>query len=1085
VVFLAYDPQLCREVALKVPRPEALATPELRERFGREARAAAALDHPNLVPVYEAGTEGAVFYIASAYCPGKTLAEWLRRRSDPVPFRLAAWLLARLAGGVGHAHSRGVVHRDLKPSNVLLETSGSPPVDDGKRADLGPNFIPRVTDFGLAKIQESTDGTFNAGCATQSGAVVGTPRYMAPEQARGQSHEIGRAADVWALGVILYELLTGRPPFVAETPLEVLEQVRLQEPVPPRRLTPRCPRDLETICLKCLRKEPARRYPSAEALADDLRRFQAGEPIRARPVGAWERAVKWAERRPAVAGLLAAVVLLTAAGLTGVTWQWLRVEEQKQQVEKALGETDQARRAEKEQKEKVEASDYRHRIALAHHEWLAGNVLRAEQLLDECPSALRRWEWHYLKRLCHADLFTWSGAPGSFGNAAFSPDGRYLAGPGRDRTIKVWDTATGQEYLGFPGLAGNFAVCVAFSPDGKRLAAARGSVRVWEVETGKEVFAALAGDGANGNTHAVAFSPDGKRLAAAHSDNSVRLWDAATGQVAGRLQGHTAAVLSVAYSPDCRWLATGSLDRTVKLWDASTGAEIRTLPGHGDAVASVAFSPDGRHLASAGRDRTVKLREAATGNTILTLRGHTAPVSSVAYSPDGLFLASGSADQVVKVWEASTGQEVRTLRGHQGTVLSVAFSPAGLPAFSGQGDNPRAIGQRLASAAADGTVKLWDATTDQEARMVPTLPGSAQLVAPTFSPDGKYLAGPGTADSVQVWDATTGKPVLTLRGHTAAAFSVAYSPDGRRLASGSADGTIKLWEAATGKAIVTLRGHKGAVASLAHSPDGRLLASGSADGTVKLWEASTGREVRTLPGHKEAVLSVVFSPDGRRLVSSSHDRTAKLWDVSTGEDIHTFLGNPLLIFSPDGKYLAAATGAARARVWEAETGQELFALLPGENIHANAVAFSPDSQYLAAACTDMTVRVWHAATGKEISRLQGHTELVSSVAYSPDGRRLASGSYGKTVKVWDVSTSTKGQQAGGQELLTLQAHADFIRRVTFSPDGQRLAAAAGDGTTTLWEAMPLGQAPGRRPPTESRRPRSPQAAETGASRSGT
>jgi tetratricopeptide (TPR) repeat protein len=330
LVFLAWDPQLGREVALKVPRPEILLTAELRERFVREARAAAGLDHPNLVPIYEAGTVGPLCYLASAYCLGITLTDWLANRSQAVPLRLAAGLLATLAEAVKHAHERGVVHRDLKPSNILLQSrprDHSKANPDANEPDAEFPFAPRITDFGLAKLTADPSGQPGAGDAgqTQSGAILGTPNYMAPEQASGKNKQIGPAADVYALGGILYELLTDRPPFLGETLLETLEQVRSREPLSPRRLRPKLSRDLETICLKCLHKEPSQRYASAAALADDLRRYLAGEPIVARPIRVWERGLKWARRKPAVAGLWAAgLAVLLLSGGVAVWWQGQR-----------------------------------------------------------------------------------------------------------------------------------------------------------------------------------------------------------------------------------------------------------------------------------------------------------------------------------------------------------------------------------------------------------------------------------------------------------------------------------------------------------------------------------------------------------------------------------------------------------------------------------------------------------------------------------------------------------------------------------------------------------------------------------------
>jgi tetratricopeptide (TPR) repeat protein len=349
MVFLAWDPQLGREVALKVPRPEALVTAELRERFVREARAAAALDHPHLVPVYEAGEVGPICYIASAYCPGITLTEWLKEQSGPVPLRLAAWMVATLAAAMQHAHERGVVHRDLKPSNVLLQRQ-RPDGADEPGAGPGPaspeaDWAPRITDFGLAKLTADAPGPpgEEGAARTQTGAVLGTPTYMAPEQASGKTRDIGPAADVYALGVILYELLTGRPPFRGETTLDTLEQVRSREPLPPSRLRPRLSRDLETICLKCLQKEPRKRYGSAAALADDLGRYLAGTPIQARPIQLWERGMKWARRRPALAALLAVSGGAAAALMAVVLAYNARLEQRNRQLTGALGEAQEQR----------------------------------------------------------------------------------------------------------------------------------------------------------------------------------------------------------------------------------------------------------------------------------------------------------------------------------------------------------------------------------------------------------------------------------------------------------------------------------------------------------------------------------------------------------------------------------------------------------------------------------------------------------------------------------------------------------------------------------------------------------------------
>jgi hypothetical protein len=392
IVYLALDPALGRSVALKIPTLEVVFSPEVRRRFLLEARVAAGLDHPNVVPTYEAGEIGSVCYIASAYCPGPTLAVWLQERKEPVPCRLAAALTATLAEAVDYVHGRGVLHRDLKPSNVLLQPrSEARPA----REEDDPDFIPRLTDFGLARLREAE------GHETRSGAVLGTPAYLSPEQAEGRRAAIGPTTDVYSLGVILYELLAGATPFQADTVLDLLRRVTSEEPQPPRSLRRDLPRDLNTICLKCLEKEPARRYASAGALAEDLRRFLAGQAVKARPVGTIERGLKWARRRPAAAaayGLVFLVLVLGGLG-GGVTWLWQRSEQARDQL------ADEKRQSEAARERLAEAS-YLHKVGLAQQEWRDAEVGRAEQLLESCLPARRGWEWDYVRRLCHGDLLT-------------------------------------------------------------------------------------------------------------------------------------------------------------------------------------------------------------------------------------------------------------------------------------------------------------------------------------------------------------------------------------------------------------------------------------------------------------------------------------------------------------------------------------------------------------------------------------------------------------------------------------------------------------------------------------------------------
>jgi len=973
VVYKARQSKLNRLVALKMILAGEYAGEKELARFRSEGEAVARLQHPNIVQIFEVGEHGGHPYFSLEFVDGGSLAQKLD--GTPLPPRPAARLVETLARAMHAAHQAGVIHRDLKPANVLLAVDGTP----------------KITDFGLAKKLDDAAGP------TASNAIMGTPSYMAPEQAGGGSKEVGPAADVYALGAILYELLTGRPPFKAATPLDTVLQVVSDEPVPPRQLQPKTPRDLETICLKCLQKAPGKRYATAADLAEDLRRFQAQEPIQARPVGRLERGVKWAKRRPAVAGLLAALVL-AALGLVG-GGAWFTIS-----LQNALGAAKASAEAERGAKEKAqhekdladaartkaEGLAYAGQIALAQREWQDGSVAHARDLLAACQGNLRGWEYNYLDTLFNKTQRTLKGHTGGVLSVAFSPDGKRLVSGSYDGGLKVWDAQTGLETRTLKGHS-NVVWSVAFSPDGKRLVSASedGTVKVWDAQTGQETRTLKGHAGA---VSSVAFSPDGTRLVSGSKDFTLKVWDAQTGQETLTLRGHTGWVWSVAFSPDGKRLVSGSYDKTLKVWDAQTGQEILTLKGHTSWVTSVAFSPDGKRLVSGGYDKTLKVWDAQTGQETLTLK-HNVPVNSVAFSPDGKRLVSGSGDPFhpdkpgyeLKVWDAQTGQEILTLKGHVGPVRSVAFSPDG---------------KRLVSGSDDMTLKVWDAQTGQETL---TLKGHTNVVySVAFSPDGKRLVSGSTDGTVKVWDAQTGQEILTLRGHLGGqVLSVAFSPDGKRLVSGGTD--LKVWDAQTGQETLTLQGHTGDVYSVAFSPDGKRLASGSWD-IINVCDAQTGQETLTLKGHTGGVLSVAFSPDGTRLVSGGADNTAKVWDAQTGQEILTLKGHTgwvnSVAFSPDGTRLVSGGGDGALKLWDAQTGQETLTL-KGHG-WVSSVAFSPDGTRLVSGGGDGALKLWDAQSGQETLTLKGHTDQVRSVAFSPDGKRLVSGSNDNTLKVWDA-----------------------------------------------------------------------------------
>jgi WD40 repeat protein len=1063
VVYQARQVALNRVVALKMILSGAHAGAAELARFKAEAEAAARLQHPNIVQIYEVGQHQGLPYFSLEFCAGGSLAA--RLDGTPLPPRQAAGLIAVLAHAVHAAHLAGVVHRDLKPANVLLVVGqDSNPV--GKKTGLEScptNWVPKITDFGLAKRLDDASGQ------TQSGTILGTPSYMAPEQAAGKSKAIGPAADVYALGAILYELLTGRPPFRAETPLDTVLQVLSDEPVPPGRLVSRLPRDLETVCLKCLHKEPARRYASTAALADDLEAYRDGRPIAARPVGRLERAWRWCRRNRALAAAAALVALTLVAGSVVSTAFGIRAndnaEQARQAQEAAQANAEQARQAQRaaedaraeeaRQRETAQGLERSNRRQLIDLLVSTGNRL----LREDDPGAALPWLAEAARRdpddpahagrvdgalaLLPRPVYFWPHER-AISALAVSPDGRRAVTGCDDGTARLWDLDTG-EPVGPPLKVDGAVLAVAFSPDGKRVAGAggafglRGQVRVWEAATGAAVGEPVA---LPGTALFVGFSADGTRLLTAELTLGGNLLE-------GEIKGPR-------FTYRAREAATGKT-----LGQATTTPPLNVLGPRARSFAaalgagSYVHAGTGRVLAVYGA--WAKVVDLADGRTVGGPLDHRRPIWFARWNADGSRTITLDTGGLGKVREAATGR-VRDLAVGSGEFPLDA-------AFNGRGE--------VALAFADGTVQRYRLADGQP------VPGSRhQLGAegwnPRFDADAVLLTGLSTEGTARVWEADGGQPVTPVLRHGGTLTCAAFAADGRRLLVGAHDGSVRVWDLAlsrAGQPRATIYNGAFPHTLVDFDPDGRCLVLGQ--GRLRRFNPATARDGNFLtPRGDASVWATALSPDRTRLAAGTNDGAAQVLDATTFREVRAPLKTPRWVlnaaFSPDGRLLATLASAHdprssryfAAQLWDLATGKSLLPPPPlGGFLDLGAVicmAFSPDGRWFATGGGRLTlggvrgeVRLYEAATGKAVGQPLPLSpgKIPIGLAFSPDGRRLAVLSLAAVFSVsgelalWDVPAAAP---ALPPVLLTGMPHA-----CAFDPSGGRLAVAAGNALQVL------------------------------------
>ncbi len=1029
VVYEAEQESPRRTVALKVIRP-GFATPSALRRFQHEAQVLARLQHPGIAQVFEAGradeSAGGAPFFAMELIRGLPLARFMAERSPELRERLE--LAARLADAVHHAHQKGVIHRDLKPANVIVDESGQP----------------KILDFGIARVLG--DDAAQMTLQTGAGQLLGTVPYMSPEQAAGDPASIDIRADVYALGVMLFELLTGRLPYDLKTAglHEAIRAIQEREPLRPGSIDRRLRGDIETIVLRALDKDRDRRYQSAAGLAEDIRRYLRGEPIAARPPSALYHLRTYARRHKPLVIAAGIAALAMVAGTALSTWQALAAVRARDSADRNAAE---ARR---------EAN--RASLAAASAALSQGDPIGARDHLDATEESARGWAWRYWDARHDRSIALFE--PGEIvAGAWFAPDdtsvvivtaggslrawnpwstadvvGRLAdrvhaavpAGPGllaathgpepTDLSLSIFDAAVGRLVRRIADSL-HRPLRLAASEDGGVIAAhlrpapERDRILVWRADEAGDMGEPILVEAPEHPLVSMDLSADGRVLAASHAKLSV--WDLTPPAGPGAVQVGSAWLgwdaNHTSLSPDGRLALIGGRNALVRLWDAHAVTPLLTMRGHTGATSAIAMHPSGRLGASAAGDLTIHIWDVERARAAVAagaepdesavravLTGLTRPATLLRFSADGSRLLSISADgrgpeppqaapggSAVRIWTADPEEGVAVLRGHTSYVYGVVFMPDG---------------SRIVSGAWDQTVRVWDAASGEQRLVIPT--GVGAVGAVDVSPDGRtILPGHQASDwggALRLWNAADGAPIVPgvpvgdgpraaapFETQIPAVMAAAFTPDGGRVIAGTRTGSVYVGDLVAGVVESKFGSDSTASFAIAFSPDGTLLATGHEDRRICLRDPADGRVIRTLQGHEGPVRALAFRPGPPIALFAIGDPSPR---PATGDS------TPLL---------ASGSFDRTVRLWDPRSGRCL-AVLDRHWDTVYAVAFSPDGSTLATGSNDATIRIWDVATREEMTLLRGHSAYVYSLAFSPDGRMLASGSGDHTVRVWDT-----------------------------------------------------------------------------------